>query len=127
MDSTKNHFIDNVGLNLKLKTEGGIDQVEISFLLADRSLLKTHCGIVVDQPHSSPVFVLGRFDDRRCKVEPFDLPYPRDMGEVSGPAASSGSTGKSEMIAESCQETEEVYTIRFKIPLVKKKKQSSFR
>ena len=126
MDSTTSHFIDNVELDLKLKPEGGIDQVEISFLLADRSLLETHCGIVVNQPRISLIFVIGRFGDRRCRVEPFDSPFPWTMAKPSNRPASSGpSASHSEMIAKSCQETEVAYTIRFKISLVKKSKAPS--
>ena len=123
MNSAENHFIDNVELNFKLKSKGGIDQVEISFLLAERSLLDTHCGIVVDnQPDGGAIFVIGRLDGRRCQVEPFDLPYPWDLER---PVESSQSPGNSEMIAESCQETEDAYIIHFKIPSVKRSKAPS--
>ena len=123
LNSTKNHFIDNVGLSLRLTPDGGIDQVEMSFLLADRSLLDTHCGIVVDQRVAHwHLFVIGRLCGRRCQVEPFDLPYPWDLER---PVESSQSPGNSEMIAESCQETEDAYIIHFKIPSVKRSKAPS--
>ena len=123
--SKVNHFIDNIGLDVQLKYGGGFDRVVISFLLKDRSLLKTHGGIVIDRDSGSPIFVVSRLSN--CQVESFDVPYPWAwmkpsdvITPLNAPAAKS-----TELIAESCQESESTYAIRFKIHSVRKSKKPS--
>ena len=124
LNSAENHFIDNVGLDVKKTADGGIDRVEISFLLEDQSLLTTHSGVVVDKIDDSSVFVIGPFPKRNPQVELFSRPYPWSWQEMSSqPAAPS--SGQSLIIAESCRESESDYTIRCKVQSVRKSKAPS--
>ena len=72
------HYIDN--LEFKLNADGVmVDRVEISFLLANRNLLKTHSGIVADHKHRMLLFRIGRFGiDHEWEVG--SLPEARPVG-----------------------------------------------
>ena len=123
--STANNFIDNVELDAQLKFGGGFDRVAISFLLKDRSLLKTHGGIVIDRDSGSPIFVFGRFSSSNCQVESFDVSYPWPWVKPHSTVRSPPAGSSAELIAESCQESESSYAIRFKIHSVRKSKAPS--
>ena len=114
MQSTENYFFDNVELDLKLTPGGGFEQVQISFLLQDRSLLKTHSGLVMNKPKDCVSFVIGKFSDRKHEVELFKRPYPWAWEKPSSISAAKTS-GKAELIGEECRESADNFTIRFKI------------
>ena len=111
LNSTETHFIDNLNLSLKLKSDGEIHLAEFTFLLEDCSLLESHCGLVFGQELAVPIFIIGRFAERQYSVEPFDQPYPWTMEK----APEEGSPAISKLISESCQESENGYSIRLKI------------
>ena len=115
LNSTVNHLIDNFEVNLKMKSSGLVEWADISFLLEDRRLLLTHSAIVFTK-NGIPVFFTGRLSDRRHKVELFTRPYPwpRENSTSRATAATSESSA-SQLIGESCEETEDTYTIRFKV------------
>ena len=112
--STKNHFIDNFDLSLKLKTGGGIEWIEMSFLLKDRGLLESHGGIIVDVANGLPIFAIGLFSSRPHQVDPFDQRYPWVWRKKSNELAQV-SSGQSRLIVDSCTEMEAFYIIRFKL------------
>ena len=114
LQSTENHFFDNVEHSLKVKPDGGYDQVQISFLLQDCSLLKTHSGIVINKLEDCAVFVIGNFNDLKHEVELFNRPFPWSLKKPSSSLAVK-SSGKAELVAEECHESAYDFTIRFKI------------
>jgi len=112
MSSNENHFVDNIEVDLKLKSCGMIDQVDISFLLEDRSLLQSHCGLVIDQENSFPVFLIGSFTDKHLpEVELFYCPFP--WKNVS--SKSCLSSENLQLVTDSCHESEIDYKIRLKV------------
>ena len=111
--STVNHFFDNIAIDLK-NPRGHFEHVELCFLLEDRSLLKSHSGIVIDHEFGMPLFIIGPFLKRRHQVELFRRPYPWAWKNPTSEAAAE-SFGKPLVIGESCQESEEGYTISFKV------------
>jgi len=113
MNSKKNHFVDNIEVDLKLKLCGMIDQVDISFLLEDRSLLQTHCGLVIDQENSFPVFLIGSFTDKPLpEVELFLCPFP--LKNFSSPQLPRPSE-IFQIVNDSFLESEIDYNIRLKV------------
>ena len=108
VNSTDNHFVDNIDVELKLKSSGLIDRAEISFLLEDRSLLQTHCGMIIEQVNRVPVFLIGLFTGRQLEVEPFQR---RNPWSPSSPNLS----GNTQLVAESCLESLDDYNIRLKV------------
>ncbi len=111
INSTENHFVDNIEVDLKLKSSGLVDKADISFLLEDRSLLETHCGMVIEQANSIPVFLIGLFSERQPEVELFHQPYPWLNSLGPSPMA----PGKLQLVSESCLESEVDYNIRLNI------------
>ena len=109
--STESHLIDNLDLNIKRKANGEIDQVGVSFLLADRNLLKNHRGIVFDYNHRLPIFMLGPIstDNHQVKVEKFSQPNPYWNQEDSSSAADCSS----KLMPISCQESKDAFTFCF--------------
>ena len=115
--SENHHFFENLELYIKRNSENEeIDQVDISFLLADRNLLKTHSGAVVDREHRFPIFKLGSFaTNRHLKVEKFIQPFPCwSQGEeqiltVSTDSSSADRSKKS--MAITCKESNDSYTL----------------
>ena len=103
LDSTDNHLIDSFEFNLKMKSTG--DWAEITFLIEDRSLLQSHSGIVVEAVQGLPIFLLGPFSKMQHSVELYTLPFPTAPSQFN----------ESQLIGESCQETKDNYSIRFKI------------
>ena len=107
-------YIDNLEFKMKPNADGiAVDGAEISFLLADRNVLKTHRGIVVDHENRH---VLDLKDgpigiEHKWEVEKFTQPCPLSWGGESSNLASSGSK---KLMAISCPESKDVYTIRFK-------------
>ena len=114
--STDSHFFDNFSLSVKMNEDGiSMDSTEVSFLLADRNLLKTHCGFIVDhdQKRRIPLFVIGRFrTDCSIDVDKFSPLYPWPLKEESNLAVSDRSN---KLLAMSCQESKDAYTIRFNV------------
>ena len=113
--SSENHFINNLVVNVNWKANGEIDEVDISFLLADRNLLKTHGGVFMDSEHQKPVLMLGSFgtDSRKVfKVEKFNQPYPYwSQGEESSVAVSPSTDRSKTLTAISCQESKDAFTL----------------
>ncbi len=109
-NSTENHFVDNIKVDLKLNPRGLVDQAEISFLLEDPSLLQTHCGLVIEQVNSIPVFMIGLFHERPTEVELFDQPYPWKISSIPSPNTSRNL----QLVAENCLESKVDYKIRLK-------------
>ena len=115
LDSTAHHFVDKIDLDVKMDSLGQIDSVDISFLLEDRSLLETHAGIVT-MLDGFPVFFLGPLSQSQHTVELFDQPQPWHCNETSHlPSAASSGSREIKLTGESCEETEDAYTVRFKI------------
>ena len=105
------HIIDNLELTMKEKSNGDVDQVEISYLLEDLRLMQTHMGIVVDMEQGYTLFFIGDANcDRPSRVDPYKKPYPWSWDD-NPPVLISD---ERHLIAESCQETESIFTIRFK-------------
>ena len=113
LNSIDNHFIDNIEVNLKMKSSCLIEWVDVAFLLEDRSLLESYSGIVIEA-NAVPAFFIGPLSDSKTKVELFKRPHLWPC-QPSPVAASSGSQPNPQLIGESCRETEDVYTLRFKI------------
>jgi len=89
-----------------------IDQVDISFLLEDRSLLQSHCGLVIDQENSFPVFFIGSFTDKLLpEVELFHSPFP--LKNFSSPLPRPSENFQ--LVTDSCLESEIDYKIRLKV------------
>ena len=114
--STESHFIDNLGVIIKRKENGEIDEVDISFLLDDRNLLKTRSGAVVDYENRRVLFLLAPLETsrRRLKVEKFNKPYPYwNQGEESNVASAKSSPADSskKLMTISCQESQDAYTV----------------
>lgn len=110
-NSIENHFVDNIEVDLKFKSCGLVDYVNISFLLEDRSLLQTHCGLVIEQANSIPVFLIGKFSERPTEVEVFNQPYPWNNYLAPSPNA----TENVQLVAESCFESQVDYNIRLQV------------
>ena len=109
LTSSDCHYIDNLEVETTLKTDGSIDGADISFFLADRNLLMTHCGIVVDRYCRMLIFGV----DSKGRAERFK------MGEESNSATSSGSSSSDsskQLVTISCQESQVAYTLRIKFP-----------
>ena len=124
LHSTVNHFIDNVQFSVEIESSGLIESVGVAFLLEDRSLLESHCGVVITSD-GMPVFYFGPLSDSQHTVEPFTRRYPWHFENPTAHPSDSRGSNKSRLIAESCQETEDTYTIRFKILPSKSKKPPS--
>ena len=108
-------YIDNVELKIKLKTDGSMEAANISFLLADRNLLQTHIGIVVDD--TRPLFVLSPKASYvpQVKVDKFSQPHPYWIHVKKSTAASPGSSSdvySNNLMAISCQESQDTFTLR---------------
>jgi len=89
LNSTCNYFVDNIEVDLKLKSCGLIAQVEVSFLLEDRRLL----------------------DTRKTEVNLFRHPYPWSNSASSTPNI----TTSRQLVAVSCNESQVDYNIRLKV------------
>ena len=113
LDSPDVHFFDN--MDMVNKKSNGKDYVQLSFLLQDRSLLKTHKIVVVDLESLTPVSAgyAADFSPRGQTAKIFGCPFPFSL-EPSPPASSASSTIP-RLIAETCEESEEGYTIRLKM------------
>ncbi len=111
LNSTCNYFVDNIEVDLKLKSCGLIAQVEVSFLLEDRRLLDTHCAIIIDQANCVPVMPIGLFSDRKTEVNLFRHPYPWSNSASSTPNI----TTSRQLVAVSCNESQVDYNIRLKV------------
>lgn len=69
---TLNHFIDKLDVKVKMKRGGnGVDRVDVSFLLEDRSQLDFYRKIVVDVEKDRPIFIFGTFSDCEVQAERF--------------------------------------------------------
>ena len=114
-NSAVNHVIGNFEVNLKVKSSGQIEWNDITFILEDHSLLQSHSGVVIDS-NGLPVIFIGPLSGRQCNSDLCTQTFPLTWENQTScsPAAPSGSK-KSQLIGESCQETEDIYTIRFKI------------
>ena len=98
---------------LNLKSDEGINAVELSFLLGDRNLLKTHSGIVVDRYNQMTIFTLGSFASNKHEVAKFLQPYPwGEEASFAASAESSSDRSKKNSMTISCQESTDFYTIR---------------
>ena len=110
--SDKYHFFDNLDVNMKKKSDG--DEMEISFLLHDRSLLESHCGIIVGVVESSflPI-VIPWLSKTRHALESFNTPFPCHW---KNPKPAESSHCKSRwLVGESCRESEGDFVMRFKV------------
>ena len=114
LNSTVNHFINNAQFRVKVESSGLIEWADISFLLDDCSLLKTHAGIFVT-PSGSKTFSIDPLSDCIRSTELFALPYPWHCENPTTHPSASGSSKSLLLTGESCEETEDAYTIRFKI------------
>ena len=81
--SFKMLFIDNLDVIVRVKSNGNIDHVEISYLLEDRRLLNTHTGIVVDIEQGYALFFIGQKQWQR--VELYKKLYPLSCVETNLP------------------------------------------
>ena len=113
--STESHFIDNLDVNIKRKANGEIDLIYISFLLADRNLLKNHSGVIVAFENQLPLLTrylaMTMNNSQVVRVEKFSqpYPYPRNQGEELSVAADC-----SKKLTEiNCQESRDAFTLRF--------------
>ena len=115
LDSPDIHFFDNVDLVAKRETDDGQDLVQLSFLLQDRSILKTHCAVVIDVERLTLISAGcgANFSPREQTAKLFGCPYPCSLDPI--PLASSAASTMPRLIAESCEESEEGYTIRLKM------------
>ena len=109
------HFIDNLQLEMKKTPDDEIESVSISFLLeADHGLEETHFGYIIDLRTwalKPPIFILQPINT--LQVEKFQLPYPF---AVKTDLVASTETSESELlVAGSCVETEDQYTVKIKI------------
>ena len=113
LSSTRNHFIDNVGVSIELKPSGLVDRVDFAFLLEDQSILQTYTGMVVESFKGLPAFAIGPFAHRQYLVEPFSSPFPWTLrGEAESTTAPSDAL---RLVGESCHETDDAFNIRFKV------------
>ena len=110
---TDDHFIDNAEVILKTKSSGLIESVDIAFLLEDRSLLESHTGIVI-KTSGVIVFFIGPLSQSHHNVKLFNRPYPWSSGNPTSHLPHDTESQDSRLIGESCQETQDAYTIRFK-------------
>lgn len=108
MESSQNHFFETFDLHLRM------DEVEITFLLEDLSLLDTHCGVVVNLLADSPVFLIGRLTECHLQVESFILPYLFAKSESPEDSEKPGNSSPY-LLDGSCQESEGGYSIHFEI------------
>ena len=116
--STANHFIDNLKVRYKIESSDIIESFEVAFLLRDRSVIDSHTGIIVNS-NGDPTFCIGPLSDCHHSVELFTLPYPWlcEGPTIRHPDASAATSASNEpqLFGHSCEETENSYTIRFKI------------
>ena len=113
--SSKNlHLIDNIEVKMKMKSSGLIEWVDIEFLLDDRSLLESHCGIV-SQVNGVPAFLIHSLSDHQHVVELFTRHYPWPANDSTGAVIVSSRSNEPQLVGESCEEIEDAYNIRFKI------------
>ena len=104
--------------DVKRNANGEIDQVGVSFLLADRNLLKTHSGVMVDQEKT--IFKLGPFATNPMEkyIQPY--PFPGNRGEELSFAVDR----PNKLIPINCQESQDAFTLRFKFLSGDKRTQS---
>ena len=117
LDSTDNHVIDNFELIGKRKPSGGyeMDRAELSFLLQDGTLLSKKLSVIVfDLEIFLPVCSGKDIGSLKQTMELFSRPYPCSTLPRL-PVAPGSSAKPSRLIAESCKESEEGYTIRLKV------------
>ena len=115
MNSQNNHIIDNIDFVVVKKSgrDGEIGHAQLSFLLQDKKILKTHRIVVVEMDSLQSVCSVGDLRQLKRKwVELFNGSYPCPM--EPSPLAS-GSFSEPRLVAESCEESDEGYTIRFKM------------
>ena len=113
------HYIDNFELKMNLKTDGRIEKVDLSFLLTDRNMLKSHIGIFFDRDFRTSIFGLGRLGrESKFEVKKFTQPRPWTLGEESSRSAASAeplsSVRLKKLMPISCQESKDAFTIRIK-------------
>ena len=112
LDSTKNHFFDNLEVSLIQNAGEMNDHVEVSFLLHDLDLLKSYCGVLVGvEPNGSPSFILLPLSTSLNSLESFSRPFPSSF-ERSLPTASPNSQFPM-LVPVSCKESERNFNIRF--------------
>ena len=109
------HFIDNLQLEMKKTPDDEIESVSISFLLeADHGLEETHFGYIIDLRTwalKPPIFILQPINT--LQVEKFQLPYP--FAAKTDLVASTETSESELLVAGSCVETEDQYTVKIKI------------
>ena len=115
LNSTGNYFFDNLDVNMKRKPDGVIRRIEVSFLLHDRSLLKSHCPIIVGFHLNGTPETFFMNQDWLHSVESFQQPTPCPVMVPSSTFPVGSSRRNRWLEGESCKESEEDYTIRFKI------------
>ena len=112
-NSTESHFIDNLDVNLKRTANGEIGEADISFLLTDRNLLKTHFLTVVDLEKWQTLLMFGptAINIRQIKMAKFNQPYPHwNQGQDSSCAADRSQ----KLTTICCQESQDAFILLFK-------------
>ena len=107
------HFIDNLQLEITKTADDDIESASISFLLVpDHGLEETHVGFVIDFESQLPIFVIESLNNLR--VEQFQMPYPFERKNSSSNRLSISEEPEM-LVADSCVETENDYTIKVNI------------